>query len=55
MFAEGPHLVESLFNLLELFWSEGSGVDVLDLTTKVGKLRGISRSREGKWNEFDGH
>lgn len=48
-------LVESLLNLLELLWSEVPGVDVLHLTTKVGKLGSVSGRREGKWNEFDGH
>lgn len=52
---QGVVLVESLFDLLELLWSEVSWVDVLDLATEVGELGSISGGREGKRSKFDGH
>ena len=48
-------LVQSLLDLLERFRSEFANVDAFDLTTKVGKLGGVSRCWEGKRDEFNGH
>jgi hypothetical protein len=49
------NLVEELFDLLELFWGEVPRIDVLNFTTKVRELGGISRRGKGQRGNFDGH
>lgn len=49
------YLVQGLLDLLELFWCQCSWVDILDFTTKVGKLGGVGGSWKEEGDEFDGH
>lgn len=48
-------LVECIVDLSKLVWCELTGVDALDLATKVNKVRWIRRGRKWQRGQFDGH
>ena len=49
------NLVECVVDLGELGWCELTGVDTLDLATKVDKVGWIRGGREGQRGQIDGH